>query len=76
MTTIMHETKVVCAFPFDHHHQQQQQTSLLFLSKLGRLEMKPHKQKKNMYKTKAKKKEKTKGDKKIKSKKGEKTIKR
>jgi hypothetical protein len=31
--------------------------------------MKPHKQKKNRYKTKAKKKEKTKGDKKIKSKK-------
>jgi hypothetical protein len=31
----------------------------------GRLEMKPHKQKKNRYKTKAKK-EKTKGDKKIK----------
>jgi hypothetical protein len=48
MTTIIHETKVVCAFPFDHHHQQQQQTSLLFLSKLGRLEMKPHKQKKHV----------------------------
>jgi hypothetical protein len=43
-----------------------QQPSLLFPSKLGRLKIKPHKQKKR-YETKAKK-EKTKGDKKIKSK--------
>jgi hypothetical protein len=42
----------------------------------GRLEMKPHKPKKNRYKTKVKKKEKIKGDKKIKSKKAEKAIKR
>jgi hypothetical protein len=41
----------------------------------GRLEMKPHEQKKR-YKTRAKKKGKTKGDKKTKLKKGEKTIKR
>jgi hypothetical protein len=41
----------------------------------GRLEMKPHEQKKG-YKTRVKKKGKTKGDKKTKSKKEEKTIKR
>jgi hypothetical protein len=42
----------------------------------GRLEMKPHEQKKSRYKTRVKKKGKIKGDKKTKSKKGEKTIKR
>jgi hypothetical protein len=55
----------------------QQQPSLLFPSKLGRLEMKPHEPKtKNKYKTKAKNKGKTKGVKKTKSKKEENTIKR
>jgi hypothetical protein len=44
-----------------YNNNQQQ----LFPSKLGRLEIKPH-EKKNRYKTRAKKKEKTKGDKKTK----------
>jgi hypothetical protein len=56
------------------NHKPTNQPSLLFPSKLGRLEMKPHEPKR--YKTRAKKKEKTKDNKKIKSKKGEKTIKR
>jgi hypothetical protein len=47
-----------------HLIQQQQQPSILFPSKLDRLEMKPHEPKKNRYKTWAKNKEKTKGDKK------------
>jgi hypothetical protein len=47
--------------------QQQQQTNLLFPNKLGRLEMKPYKPKKNRYKTRAKK-EKIKGDKETKTK--------
>jgi hypothetical protein len=47
--------------------QQQQQPSFYSQVSWGRLEMKPHKQKKK-YKTRAKKKDKTKGDKKTKSK--------
>jgi hypothetical protein len=46
---------------------QQQQPSLLFPSKLGRLEMKPHEKKR--YKTRVKKKGKTKCDKKLNQKK-------
>jgi hypothetical protein len=52
--------------------QQQQQPSILFPSKLGRLEMKPHEPKK----TRVKKKGKTKGDKKNQIKKRENIIKR
>jgi hypothetical protein len=55
--------------------QQQQQPSLLFPSKLGRLEMKPHELKKTGTKQEQKRRGKTNGDK-NQIKKGEKVIKR
>jgi hypothetical protein len=55
-------------------HNNNNNQAFYFQASWGRLEMKPH-EKKNKYKTRAKKKEKTNGDKKTKSKKGEKTIK-
>jgi hypothetical protein len=56
------------------YKQQRQQSSFLFPSKLGRLEMKPHEQKKET-KQERKRREKTKDDKKP-NKKGDKAIKR
>jgi hypothetical protein len=61
--------------PFDPRYNNNNNQAFYSQARWGRLEMKPH-EKKNWYKTRAKKKGKTNSDKKTKSKKGEKTIKR
>jgi hypothetical protein len=60
---------IVCTLSFLYNNNNNNNQAFYSQASWGRLEMKPHEQKKGRYKTRAKKKGKTKGDKKIKSKK-------